>query len=379
VAYLTLDTDLGNAGFKPNLALTAGAWWPSFGYFEKYDTYTLGRFRQIGEQLKFALPLSSDLAVTLVQGFGTNRDGSYNYTVIGNPLYAATTGLDLLQYENIRLTYKKYVDIGLHFNDMWTRDPNLTTQNTVGTKSYQAAAAAHLTTVGGEANLSAPYAGRLWISPSYVSVRNGWALNNGGTEVMHSLGGAGIAANYMAWSNSPPDSTGTGSMLNLGFLYENTLSRVQGKAPGTVMPEVTLSVFGLLANSKLNLPPGSTITQYLNQNRIRQFKYGADLTLQALNWLGFMARWDEVNSDLDHPGFVFSAITGRAILSTHFLSSESIYLQYSRYRYGDKMVLYGRWPWGAPLVTGTDVLQSKPYPGQKPDMDVVKLQASVAF
>jgi hypothetical protein len=92
-----------------------------------------------------------------------------------------------------------------------------------------------------------------------------------------------------------------------------------------------------------------------------------------------MARWDEVNYDLDHSGYVFSAITGRAILSTHFLSSESIYLQYSRYRYGDKMVLYGRWPWGTPLVVGTDVLQSKGYPGQKPDMDVIKLQASVAF
>ena len=34
-------------------AATAGAWWPSFGYMEKYDTYTLGRFRQMGEQLQW--------------------------------------------------------------------------------------------------------------------------------------------------------------------------------------------------------------------------------------------------------------------------------------------------------------------------------------
>ena len=38
------------AGLTPNVAVTVGAWWPAFGYFEKYDTYTLGRFRQIGEQ-----------------------------------------------------------------------------------------------------------------------------------------------------------------------------------------------------------------------------------------------------------------------------------------------------------------------------------------
>ena len=48
MAYLTLDTDFGDGDLKPNIALTVGAWWPRFGYFEKYDTYTLGRFRQIG-------------------------------------------------------------------------------------------------------------------------------------------------------------------------------------------------------------------------------------------------------------------------------------------------------------------------------------------
>ena len=56
LAYLSLDTDFEVAGLKPNIAVTVGAWWPSFGYFEKYDTYTLGRFRQIGEQLQLTVP-----------------------------------------------------------------------------------------------------------------------------------------------------------------------------------------------------------------------------------------------------------------------------------------------------------------------------------
>jgi hypothetical protein len=30
-------------------------------------------------------------------------------------------------------------------------------------------------------------------------------------------------------------------------------------------------------------------------------------------------------------------------------------------------------------VAGSDIIQSGPYAGQKPDMDVVKLQATVAF
>jgi hypothetical protein len=372
-AYLTLDTDLDVGSLKPNIALTVGAWWPKFGYFEKYDTYTLGRFRQMGEQLKLTVPVNPDLTIAVVQGFGTGRDGSFNY--LAPPFYGAVTGLDLLTWENVQLTYKKNLDIGLHYNTQWTADPNLTQQTTPGDKSYGAAQDAHLTTIGAEANLSAPYAGRLWISPSLVHVRHGWALSSTGTEVMHSLGGAGIATNYMAWTGNPPDSTGSGSMVNLGFLYENTLSSVRGQAPNTELPEVTVSVFGLLANASLDLPAGSK----LGQKSIKEFKYGADVTVQALSWLAFMLRYDLVNYDLDHPAYIFSSITPRAVFSSHFLSGERIYIQYSHYTYGDKMVLNGTWPWGAPLVAGSNVLQEGPYSGKKPDESVVKLQAEIAF
>jgi hypothetical protein len=314
--------------------------------------------------------------MTLVQGFGTNRDGTYNSSIgAAPPLYGATTGMDLINYDNIELAFKKYVDLGLHFNTQWTRDPNLTQQTSAGAKSYEAVGKAYLMTVGGEVSLSAPYAGRLWVSPSYIKVRNGWALANGGVEVMHSLGGAGIGANYMALSNSTLDSSGSGSMMNLGFLYENSLSGIQNKPRASVMPDLTLNVFGLLADASLDLPPGSKVTQ----NRIKQLKYGADLTLQATEWLGFMARFDQVNYDMDHGGYVFSAITGRLIFSSHFLSSESIYIQYSRYRYGDNMVLQGKWPWGQELVAGSQYVQQGVYAGTKPDMDVIKIQASASF
>ena len=372
-SYLTLDTDFDLGSIKPNIALTVGAWWPKFGTFDKYDTYTLGRFRQLGEQLKLTLPFNPDLTVTLVQGFGTNRDGSMNYSV-QPPIYGSTTGMDLIHYDNIELAFKKYVDLGLHFNTQWTRDPNLAQQNAVGTKSYDAASKAYLMTIGGEVTLSAPYAGRLWVSPSYVKVRNGWALANGGVEVMHSLGGAGVASNYMGWTNNPPDSTGTGSMLNLGALYENSLSTILNQPRGS-LPDLTLNVFGLMANATLDLPGGSGISQ----NQIRQLKFGADLTFQPLTWLGIMARYDQVNYDLDHSGYDFSSITPRLILTSHFLSSESIYIQYSRYRYGDKMTVNGQWPWGQELVAGNSIIQHGPYAGTKPDMDVIKIQASCSF
>ncbi len=261
VAYLTLDSDFDAGGIKPNIALTVGSWWPKFGQFAKYDTYTLGQMRQLGEQLRLTLPLNPDLTMTLVQGFGTNRDGSYNNNIGGAPpIYGATTGMDLLHYDNIELAFKKYVDLGLHFNTQWTRDPNLTQQTSVGAKSYEAEEKAYLMTIGGEVTLSAPYAGRLWLSPSYIKVRNGWALANGGVEVMHSLGGAGLGANYFGLTNSTQDSSGSGSLLNLGFLYENSLSGIKDKPRGSVMPDLTLNVFGLMANASLDLPAGSAVT-----------------------------------------------------------------------------------------------------------------------
>lgn len=371
LAYLKLDSDVEMGGIEPNVALTAGAFWPKFGTFDKYDTYTLGRFHHVGEQLRFAVPVSSDFGVTLVQGFGGPRDGLYNS--VSPPPYQAKVGLMLLHYENLQFTYKDYLDVGLHYNKQWTRDPHLFQSPTPG-KNYTAAREAYVQTIGGEATLRAPIAGSLWVSPSMIQVEHGWALANAGIEAMHSVGGEGLATNYLGWSGSLPDSDGSGKLINVGFLYENTLSNLLGE-PGGKAPELTLNVFGLFTDITLDLPETSKITQ----DHIGQFKYGADVEYQAFDWLGFMLRWDEVNYNLSHGGYVFSAITPRVTFSSHFMSGESIYLQYSRYRYGDEMVIAGQWPWGTQLVAGSNITQGGPYGGEKPDMDVVKLQAEVSF
>jgi hypothetical protein len=382
MAYLTLDTDLELPGLKPNIALTAGAFWPKFGYFEKYDTYTLGRMRQMGEQLTLTVPVNSDLKVTVVQGFGTGRDGTFNS---GSPaLYAVSAGADLVTWENLEIAYKKYVDLGLHYNNQWSADPNMTGGDTQpSASSYTAVQQAHLSTVGAELKVSAPYAGRLWVSPSYISVRNSWALANAGVEVMHSLGGAGIAQNYMGMGGPAggldnfSDSTGSGSMFNLGFLYENKLSGILGRTPGSLLPEVTLNVFGLMTNASLDLPSTSKITV----NTLNQLKYGADVTVQPLTWLGFMVRYDTVVYDTNHDGYVFSDISPRMVLSSHFLSGESIYLQYSRYFYGDNMKLGATWPDSrgkVPMIQGNAILQQNSL-NMVPDQDVIRLQATIAF
>jgi hypothetical protein len=376
LAYLKLDTNFKLGHVTPNIALQAGAWWPRFGYFEKYDTYTLGRFRQLGVQGELTIPWR-DFAWTITGGFGTGRDGSFQ--ILAPPLYGATVGADLIGWFNAGFQWK-YIDGGFHYNTMWTADPNLAQQTTMDPKSYTAVAQAHLSVIGFEANFKVPYAGRLWVSPSIISARNGWALG-AGTEVMHSLGGVGIATNYMAYFNSPPDAPGSGGMLNLGLLYENTLSNIFGEAPGTMKPEVTLDLFGLATHSNFTLPGMSSLRmQGLTNPNIDEFKYGADVTVQVMDWLALMLRYDFVNMYSEAPGFVYSIFTPRIVFSSHFLSGETIYLQYSRYTYGDKIVLNPQWPWHQSLVAGESVLQqSFAYNGKRPDEDVVKLQATIAF
>lgn len=371
IAYLTIDTDFEVGGIKPNIALSGGSWWPNFGRHDKYDTFTLGQFRQMGEQIKLTVPFGDRVEAQLVDGFGTGRDGSFN--ILSPPPYQAKVGLDLIHYLHLQLSYDKLFKIGLHQNLQWTRDPNLLLQTAAG-KSYTHAHEAKLMTLGAEAKVSLPYAGDLWVSPSLVMVKNGWALGEAGVEVAHSLSPEGVASNYFGWSGSPANSTGTGKLVNLGFIYENTLANVLGKSPADV-PNVKGSAFGLLVDSHLDLPAGSAITQ----DRITHFKWGADVEYNPLDWVGLMARWDTVNYDMAHGGYIFAAATGRVSFYSHFASGERIYLQYSRYRYGDRMVLAGRWPWGNQLVAGSDIIQGGPYAGSKPDMDVVKIQADIQF
>jgi hypothetical protein len=371
VAYLTLDTDFQLAGRKPNIAFSAGSWWPKFGRFEKYDTYTLGQYRQLGEQLKLTVPVTDYLTTTLVQGFGTGRDGSFN--ILAPPLYQARVGLNLIHYAHLQFNYRDVAELGLHHNAQWTRDPNLL-QQTSGGKSYANARGASLTTLGAEVKVAVPYAGRLWVSPSLVNIKNGWALGEAGVEVAHGLSPEGLATNYLGWSGSPSDSTGSGSLFNLGFLYESSLSHILGR-PSASAPELKVSAFGLLVDSHLDLPEGSV----LPRSDLTQFKWGADVEYHPLDWLGLMLRWDSVNYDLDNAGYIFSAITSRLSFYSSFMSGERIYIQYSRYRYGDNMVLAGRWPWGVPLVAGSDIIQGGPYAGSKPDMDLLRLQAEVSF
>jgi hypothetical protein len=326
--WIALDTDVDLGGFKPWVELKMGAWWNKFGNIDKYDTYLFARTHVMGEALRIDFPVTPDLTFKIVDGFGANRAASETSTA---------TGTTLLHYLHLGGNYKKMLTVGLNYNDSWTKDPSIFENGT----AYAEAKKADMTVLGADVDVNLPVAGHLWLALSYIDLVNGLALS-GTHEIMHSFGGSGIAKNYMG-------GTGTGSMINFAFLYENSLSILQGKSRGAILPDATLNLFGMMANVS---PDGG--------EKYTQFKWGADVKVDTLSWLAFMLRYDWVNTNMDADGQVFGVLTPRVIFSSNFLSNETIYLQYSRYFYGDAVAI-----------------SSGGY--TRPDNNVIKMQATIGW
>jgi hypothetical protein len=358
-AWVTLSSDVEVGPVKPHVALQGGIFWQRWGMFDKYDTYLFGRFHQAGAAVEAKLPFADGAEARLVEGFGTNRNGAAD---VG-------TGLTLLHYTHLGVRYKKRLDVGLYYNDSWTRDPTLfvpyaaaadSPEGTLGPDgepgggSYADARAARMSVLGADLNLRLPHVGHAWVAASRIDVTNGWALP-AIVEVMHSPGGLGVAQNYLAWGEA--GSTGSGTVTNLAVLYENSLRGLAAEPEGS-LPDLALSVFGMLAHARRDLLPGAVLADELTQ-----LKWGTDLTLKTCPWLAFMLRYDSVDLDTTAPGQAFRVITPRVIFTSHVLSTESVWLQYSRYFYDGDVVL--------------ETSPSQPYPN--PDKHVVKLQANLTF
>jgi hypothetical protein len=345
-------------GYTPHVELKGGVFWQRWGTFEKYDTYLFGRFHQAGAALELQLPLGGAEA-RLVGGVGTNRNGAPG----------VATGLTLLHYAHAGLKYGKVLDVGLYHNSSWTRDPTLFLppvtvpatplpapgpEGEPGGGPYSDAREAHMDVYGADVHLRLPRVGHAWVAVSRIGVENGWALP-GIVEVMHSPGGSGLANNYLGYGEL--GSTGSGTLTNLAVWYESSLRELRGQSAST-LPNLALNAFGMLTHVRRDLLPEATIA-----DRVTQLKWGSDLTLKMLPWLAAMLRYDSVDLDADADGRAFRVLTPRVIFTSHVMSTESIWLQYSRYFYDDDVLL--------------ETSASQPYPN--PDRHVVKLQANLSF
>jgi hypothetical protein len=353
LGWITLDTDFNLGSLRPHIALKMGAFLQVYGAFGKYDTYLFGRHHNSGETLELTIPVSDNLSFRLNDGIGYYRSGTKD----------TGFGAVMVHHLHAGANIKKVLNIGFYFNHNWTKDPTLF-QNSDPTKilgPYSEARKAKMMVVGLDAHINASRFGHLWLAYSHITLENGWAITGAGTEIMHSgNGGQGIIDAYM------PNGNGDGSQHNVAWLYENTLSNLRG-LDSPSFPEVTLNLFGMLAAAKFdldqNVPEGAP-------DSTTQIKGGADLTLHPLSWLGFMVRYDGVDAEILDPennnndltNFKYHILTPRIIFSSHILSSESLWIQFSHYWYGNDV-----------FVTDSTGAHTRP------DANVLKMQCNIGW
>jgi hypothetical protein len=366
-AYLTIHPDLGISSL--HLTWKVGAFWDRYGMASeydagKYDTYMFGRTHQMGESLAAEYTMG-DWRFRLSHGIGTRAEQvAFTQLQAGSftppSTYEANyPGFTLLHHVHAGVSYKKVLDVNVHYLSSWAQDyravgitPGTTTDG-------------HINVSGAEATLRAgPLGGRLYLAYSHIGAQNPQAVGPV-LEAVHSLGGGnyesgnGVLDNFFgcsmgAGAGTPNPSSGycetvqgsagasQGSVDTIEVQYEYGLGTlIKRLADSNAQWEAYLALFGMFSSVSSSLQPGAgngtngTGTTLLGDG-VQKLKYGADLIITPLSWLGFGARADLIqptNKDPDN-GQRFWVISPKVMFKTKWVTHEEVTLWYSHYNYG---------------------------------------------
>ncbi len=337
--FLTFHWDKETPSVRFKLQIRGGAFWDRWGYLEEYDTYMFGRTHQLGVQTRGEWS-TRRFSFWLLQGVGAHLDD-----------IQANQGLTLLNYVAAGMRFRRIFEVGVYFNDQLEQDK----------RQLKEIVDANMRVYGVEARVHTPRFGHFYLAGSIITATNATYLSPA-LEVVHAYGGRGITENYLGTDKSE---NGTGRLYNLAFEHRYSLAELlRSAAPGRLHSlrggDLQFTWFGLATYvlSK-QADPDPTI----NRNGRTYFKWGAQLAYNALSWLGISLRYDRVTLDSNDDANGFRVISPRITLRTHWLVDGEIYIQYSRYFYGDRIA----------LRPGQVALETVP------DTDVLKLQAQLIF
>lgn len=317
--------------------IRAGSFWDRFGWLENYDTYVFGRTHQMGGQVRLEFE-TKPVTLWLVQGVGAHLDA-----------IEANQGLTLMNYLHLGASIHKVAHLGFYFIDTLAQDK----------RQLKEVQDASMRVVGLDLRLN-PFFGNFYLAGSITTAEQAQYLSPV-LEVMHSWGGRGFTENYLGTDKSD----GTGSLYSLAGEYTFSLRRVLS----AIAPErggflrggdIQWKWFGLTAYTKSKqVDPDPTI----NRDGRLAFKWGTELFYQPLSFLFAALRYDRVIIDVQDDAAAFRIVSPRIGATVNWLLGAQIFLQYSRYVYGERVR----------LRPGQVALETIP------DTDVLKLQAQVSF
>jgi hypothetical protein len=169
---------------------------------------------------------------------------------------------------------------------------------------------------------------------------------------MNTGGGLGLINNYLG-----AQSGGNGSLTTFGGQYDVSIKSIL-KYPQIFTGEsrdVVVSLFALQTKVGSQDPAADGISK---------LKLGGEASASLLSWLAVSARVDQVMPNLQDSAQSFTIVSPRLIFRSKWNAHDQVVLQYSRFFYGDGVIVRSGYP-------------ATPDPTIRPDRDVISLSASM--
>jgi hypothetical protein len=398
--YLTIHPDLGIPKFRAEAKV--GSFWDKFGMAGeydagKYDTYMFGRTHQMGERIALEYDVS-DLTFRVSHGIGTRAEQlAFTPLQAGNPTLPSGLennypGFTLLNHAHAGVSYKKLIDVNVHYLSSWAQDYRAVGVNNGATTD------GHIDVYGAEIRVKpGGVGGRLYAAYSHMLATNPQAVGPL-VEAVHSLGGGnyeagnGILDNFLGCStsggatgltgfyngncNTTQNSIGAthGSVDTIEVQYDYSFGALYRKlATGEGFWgggwDANLSVFGMYSAVSSSLTTQQTGSLALGDG-VKKLKWGGDLVIAPWPWLGFGVRADYVQpTNVAGANQTFTVVSPKLVFHTKWITHEEITLWYSHYSYQSAVLPQPPNGITNPNTTGV----SGPFP---PDDNVVGLKGT---
>lgn len=155
-------------------------------------------------------------------------------------------------------------------------------------------------------------------------------------NILNADGGRGLMEEYLGMRSG-----GTGSLTHVGFQYDMSLQKYL-KYPAFFPSndwDLRMSFFGAFVHvnseqQSTNLPGFEA-----NFDGVSKLKLGTEMVYNFVEWAGVSYRYDFVGPDLADGGRAFHVMSPRILFRTQWLAHEQINIRYTRWFYGDRVII----------------------------------------
>ncbi len=155
-------------------------------------------------------------------------------------------------------------------------------------------------------------------------------------NILNADGGRGLMEEYLGMRSG-----GNGSLTHVGFQYDASLQQFL-RYPAFFRSDswdLRGSFFATFVHvnseQESSTQPGITV----DYDNVNKFKIGSEVMWSIFPWLAFSTRYDFVGPDLANKERSFHVLSPRLIFRTGFLAHEQINIRYTRWFYGDDVLI----------------------------------------